>query len=224
MNLKDLQNLDLNDLRSLDVNNIGSWPLAGRVFVLILAFAALCVGGWFYFIKDKLVTLEKAEQEEQTLRNEFASKQARAANLEAYKAQLEEMQRSFGAMLRQLPGRTEVENLVVDISQTALSSGLQQELFKPEGEQPRDFYAELPIKMRLTGNYHQFGTFASGVAALPRIMTLHDISIQPVSSKQKEEGKGPLVMEVTAKTYRYLDTEEQAAQEAAQKAAQKRRR
>ncbi len=223
MNLKDLQNLNIEDLRNLDVNNIGSWPVAGRAFVLIIAFAALCAGGWFYFIKDKLVNLEKAEQEEQTLRDEFSSKQARAANLEAYKAQLEEMQRSFGAMLRQLPGRTEVENLVVDISQTALSSGLQQELFKPEGEQPRDFYAELPIKMRLTGSYHQFGTFASGVAALPRIVTLHDISIQPVSSGQNAEGKGPLVMEVTAKTYRYLDTEEQAAQDAAQKKARGRR-
>lgn len=218
MNLKDLQNLNLDDLRKLDVNNIGSWPMAGRAFVLLVAFAALCAGGWFYFIKDKLVTLEKSEQEEQTLRDEFAAKQARAANLEAYKAQLEEMQRSFGAMLRQLPGRTEVENLVVDISQTALSSGLQQELFKPEGEQPRDFYAELPIKMRLAGSYHQFGAFASGVAALPRIVTLHDISIRPVNDAQRQDGKGPLVMEVTAKTYRYLDTEEQAAQESAQKA------
>lgn len=225
MNWEQIKNLDLNDLRNLDVNNIGSWPAPARVAVLVLIFLLVTGGGWWFKIKDMLTTLEQAERKEQELRREFASKQARAANLEAYKAQLEEMRRSFGAMLRQLPGKTEVDNLLVDISQTALAAGLQQELFKPESEIPRDFYAELPVKMRYTGGFHEFGTFASGVAALPRIVTLHDISIQPVSAGQNPQGggQGPLVMEVTAKTYRYLDEQEQAAQNAARQQQQRRR-
>jgi type IV pilus assembly protein PilO len=221
MNWEQIKNFDVNDLRNLDVNNIGSWPTPARVAVLILAFALVAGGGWWYLIKDKLENLEKAERTEQELKQEFAGKQAKAANLEAYKAQLEEMQRSFGAMLRQLPGKTEVDNLLVDISQTALASGLQQQLFKPESEVPKDFYAELPVKMRYTGSFHEFGTFTSGVAALPRIVTLHDITIKPVGGKQDGAEDGPLVMEVTAKTYRYLDDQEQSAQEAANKGGRK---
>lgn len=228
MKWEDIKNFDVNDLRTLDVNTIGSWPLPGRLMVLFAAFILVVAGSWFYVIKDKLTQLEKAEREELQLKEQFAGKQRRAANLDAYKTQLEEMQQSFGAMLRQLPGRTEVDSLVVDISQTALASGLQQELFKPEGEQPRDFYAELPIKMRLTGNYHEFGAFASGVAALPRIVTLHDIAIVPKTAagrgRQQTIPGVELTMEVTAKTYRYLDEQEQAAQEAAQKQKQPGRR
>jgi type IV pilus assembly protein PilO len=160
--------------------------------------------------------LQQKEAQEQTLRQEFQQKHARAVNLAVYKQQLKDLQRSFGALLRQLPGKTEVPNLLVDISQTALGAGLQQKLFQPEHEQAQDFYAELPIKMVLTGSYHQFGEFVSGIAALPRIVTLHDIQIQP----DKEKGAGgydDLTLTLTAKTYRYLDQDEMAAAQTGKK-------
>ena len=150
--------------------------------------------------------LQKAEADELDLRSQFENKQQRAANLEAYKTQLGEMERSFGAMLRQLPGKTEVPNLLVDISQTGLSAGLQEKLFQPGGEKSNGFYAELPIKIKLVGSYHQFGAFVSGIAALPRIVTLHDIQITPVNEKEKG-GYDNLIMDVTAKTYRYIEDE-----------------
>ena len=146
--------------------------------------------------------LERAEQEEQELRKSFEQKQRKAANFNAYKDQLAEIERSFGTMLRQLPGKTEIPNLLVDISQTGLAAGLQEELFQPSGETRKDFYAEKPIKMRLTGSYHEFGRFVSDIAALPRIVTLHDIEIEPQKS---DEADDLLVLTVTAKTYRYLD-------------------
>jgi type IV pilus assembly protein PilO len=154
--------------------------------------------------------LERYQDEEQKLRLEFKSKHAKAVNLEVYKQQLKDIERSFGAMLRQLPGRTEVPNLLVDISQTGLAAGLQEKLFQPGPEQRKDFYAELPIKIRLSGSYHQFGEFVSGIAALPRIVTLHDIEIKPESKDSYDQ----LTLDLTAKTYRYLDEEEQAAAEA----------
>jgi type IV pilus assembly protein PilO len=150
--------------------------------------------------------LQKAEADELDLKSQFENKQQRAANLDAYKAQLGEMERSFGAMLRQLPGKTEVPNLLVDISQTGLAAGLQEKLFQPAGEQSKGFYAELPIKIRLVGSYHEFGTFVSGIAALPRIVTLHDIQITPVAP-DKAGGYDTLTMDVTAKTYRYIEDE-----------------
>ena len=150
--------------------------------------------------------LQKAEADELDLRSQFENKQQRAANLEAYKVQLGEMERSFGAMLRQLPGKTEVPNLLVDISQTGLAAGLQEKLFQPGGEKSNGFYAELPIKIKLVGSYHQFGAFVSGIAALPRIVTLHDIQITPVDDKEKG-GYDNLTMDVTAKTYRYIEDE-----------------
>lgn len=204
MNLDELKNIDLS---SLDINNIGSWPAAIKGVVLVIAFGAVLGLGYKFMITDQLTTLDSKTKEEQQLRTEFAAKQARAANLDAYKAQLEEMRRSFGAMLRQLPGKAEIEGLLVDISQAGLGAGLQQELFAPQGEAAKEFYAEVPIQIRLSGSFHQFGAFASAVAALPRIVTLHDIAI----SKQ---GDNSLRMDVIAKTYRYLDDEE-AAQNAA---------
>jgi type IV pilus assembly protein PilO len=153
---------------------------------------------------DDRPVLQKAEQDELDLRAQFETKQQRAANLEAYKGQLAEMERSFGAMLRQLPGKTEVPNLLVDISQTGLAAGLQEKLFQPGAEKSNGFYAELPIHIRLVGSYHEFGNFVSGIAALPRIVTLHDISISPADSKG---GYDNLVMDVTAKTYRYIEDE-----------------
>jgi type IV pilus assembly protein PilO len=157
----------------------------------------------FVWTVDRPV-LQKAEADELDLRTQFENKQQRAANLDAYKQQLGEMERSFGAMLRQLPGKTEVPNLLVDISQTGLAAGLSEKLFQPGPEKSNGFYAELPIKIRLVGSYHQFGAFVSGIAALPRIVTLHDIQISPVSEKSSGNYDN-LTMDVTAKTYRYIE-------------------
>ena len=194
---------DLNDL-NLDPNNIGSWPVAARAIVIILLCVALLFAGYYLDTSDQLLELETAENKETSLKKEFETKQAKAINLEAYKAQMLEMQRSFGALLQQLPGKTEVAELLVDISRIGIISGLEFELFKPEAETPKEFYAELPIKIRVKGSYHQFGNFASATAALSRIVTLHDLSL---SSKNKSSD-GRMIMDATAKTYRYLDQEE----------------
>jgi type IV pilus assembly protein PilO len=164
------------------------------------------IGGYYLDIEEQLNRLSKVENKEVELRRTFETKQAKAANLDGYKKQLEEMKQSFGAMLRQLPNKTEVADLLVDVSQTGLASGLEFELFKPEAEVPREFYAELPIQLKVTGQYHEFGQFISGLAALPRIVTIHDIKIKP--RDKKSEGGRLLVLEATAKTYRYLDEEE----------------
>ena len=197
-----MKEINLNDL---DFNNIGKWPTALKVALIIIVCAAVAVAGFFLDVKKQSAKLQRAEKEEVTLKQEFESKQAKAVNLDAYKQQLKDIEESFGAMLRQLPSKTEVEGLLVDISQTGLASGIEFQLFKPEGEKYIDFYAELPIKMKMTGTYHEFGNFVSGVAALPRIVTLHDISIT------KDQKSDRLTMEVTAKTYRYLDETEIAA-------------
>ncbi len=203
----------MDELRSLDPRDPGRWPLAIRVgavgvWFLVLAFILLYVVVW----QNQNPELERRQALEQQLRTEFRNKHAKAVNLEVYKTQLKDIERSFGALLRQLPGKTEVPNLLVDISQTGLAAGLQEKLFQPAAEQKRDFYAELPIKIRLSGSYHEFGEFVSGIAALPRIVTLHDIEIHPVSGK--DAGFDNLTLDVTAKTYRYLDEEELATAEA----------
>jgi type IV pilus assembly protein PilO len=197
----------IEELRNLDPRDVGRWPLAVRGFFILLVFV-ICAGFcWYMFVwDDDRPVLQKAEADELDLKSQFENKQQRAANLDAYKAQLGEMERSFGAMLRQLPGKTEVPNLLVDISQTGLAAGLQEKLFQPSGEQSKGFYAELPIKIRLVGSYHEFGTFVSGIAALPRIVTLHDIQITPVAA-DKAGGYDNLTMDVTAKTYRYIEDE-----------------
>jgi type IV pilus assembly protein PilO len=195
----------LEQLQALDPRDVGRWPLPVRGFFIALAFAVLAALGWYFFIwDDDRPLLQKAEAEEQDLRTQFETKQQRAANLDAYKLQLADMERDFGAMLRQLPGKTEVPNLLVDISQTGLSAGLQEKLFQPGGEKGNGFYAELPIKIRLVGSYHEFGNFVSGIAALPRIVTLHDIQITPVDANK---GYDNLIMDLTAKTYRYIEDE-----------------
>ncbi len=189
------------DLNNLDFNNIGSWPAAVRgVLIAIVAIAVLTLG-YFLDIQSQQTELERVTSEENRLKQEFESKQAKAANLEAYKAQMAEMKDSFGAMIRQLPSKTEVEDLLVDISQTGLASGIEFQLFKPLPEKHIEFYAELPIQLKMTGTYHQFGEFVSGIAALPRIVTLENIEIN-------KGRKGDLTMSVTAKTYRYLDENE----------------
>jgi type IV pilus assembly protein PilO len=202
-------NLNLNfleELRDLDPRDPGRWPLpvlagaVGATFILLTLFLI-----YFFVWNDVRPELQQKEGQEQSLRQEYQQKHAQAVNLAVYKQQLKDLQRSFGALLRQLPGRTEVPNLLVDISQTALAAGLQQKLFQPESEQAQDFYAELPIKMVLTGSYHQFGEFVSGIAALPRIVTLHDIDIKPTDSGGNYDD---LTLTLTAKTYRYLDQDE----------------
>ena len=192
-------------LRTLDPRDPGRWPLAVRGFFVAVIFVVCAGFAWYMLVwnEDRPV-LQKAEADELDLRSQFESKQQRAANLEAYKGQLGEMERSFGTMLRQLPGKTEVPNLLVDISQSGLAAGLQEKLFQPGTEKSNGFYAELPIRIRLVGTYHEFGAFVSGIAALPRIVTLHDIEIQPVAA---DKGYDNLVMDVTAKTYRYIEDE-----------------
>ncbi len=192
------------ELQSLDVNDVGRWPLAFRAAVIAIVFLiVLGLGIYWFIIQDKAPQLSRAQEEEKELRVTFENKQRKAANYDAYKAQLAQIEQSFGTMLRQLPGKTEIPSLIVDISQTGLAAGLQEKLFVPQAEVPRDFYAEKPIKIRLTGGYHEIGSFVSGIAALPRIVTLHDIVITP----EKDQEFDGLSMEVTAKTYRYLDEE-----------------
>ena len=198
----------IDELRSLDTNDPGRWPMPFRMAAVGIALVAtLAIGIYLFVVKEEMPLLERAQQEEVNLRSTFEDRQRKAANFDAYRAQLADIERDFGAMLRQLPGKTEVPNLLVDISQTGLGAGLDELLFQPSGEVQRDYYAELPIKLRYTGSYHELGNFVSGIAALPRIVTLHDISIRPTS-----QGGSPdeLTLDVTAKTYRYLDAEEAA--------------
>ena len=196
----------LEELKTLDVNDIGRWPLAFRAAVIVIVFGAVVAFGvYLTIVKDKAPQLEKAQQEEQNLRLAFESKQRKAANYDEYKKQLEQMEQSFGTMLRQLPGETEIPSLIVDISQTGLAAGLQEKLFQPQPEVRRDFYAEKPILIHLAGSYHDIANFVSGVAALPRIVTLHDINVTP----DRTDAFDRLSISVTAKTYRYLDEEAQ---------------
>lgn len=192
------------ELRALDVNDVGRWPFAFRAGVIGLVFAVVVgLGIYWTIIENKAPQLKRAQIDEQTLRVTFENKQRKAANYDAYKAQLAQMEQSFGTMLRQLPGETEIPSLIVDISQTGLAAGLQEKLFQPQAEIPRDFYAEKPIKIRLSGGYHEIANFVSGVASLPRIVTLHDIIITPDDKEMYDK----LSIEVTAQTYRYLDEE-----------------
>jgi type IV pilus assembly protein PilO len=205
----------LDQLRTLDPRDVGRWPVAVRGVFVLLGFAVVAAFGWYMFVwNDDRPLLQKAEADELDLRAQFENKQQRAANLDAYRAQLGEMERSFGAMLRQLPGKTEVPNLLVDISQTGLAAGLTEKLFQPGSEKSNGFYAELPIKIKLVGSYHDFGRFVSGIAALPRIVTLNDIQITPADAKG---GYDNLTMDVTAKTYRYIEDQGGGAKPGAKK-------
>ena len=198
----------LDDLKSLDPNDPGRWPLPVRVGCVALCFVLLAAGSFWYFVwSEQKPKLDAATAQEQTLRNTFKAKHSKAVNLEVYQQQLADIERSFGALLRQLPGKTEVQSLLIDISQVGVGAGLEEKLFQPANEIAKDFYAELPIKIRLTGNYHQMGEFVSGIAALPRIVTLHDITIKP----ENRDAYDNLSVELTAKTFRYLDDSEVAA-------------
>ena len=212
----------LQELRSLDPRDPGRWPLAIRAIAVAICFVVSTLLLIYFFVwTDRVPELQARENTEQQLRNEYRSKHSKAINLVLYKQQLADIEKSFGAMLRQLPSRTEVPNLLVDISQTGLAAALQEKLFQPGQEVKKDFYAELPIRIELTGSYHEFGAFVSGIAALPRIVTLGDIQITPLD---KNAGFDQLQLALTAKTYRYLDDEEIAAAEAEKRKADQAKR
>ncbi len=189
--------MNLSDLNNLDLSNSGNWPAPVKAVAIIVLCVGVLGAGYWFDTKEQLAALEKKEKQETEKKQIFEGKQRKAANLEPLRQQLEEMKQSFGAMLRQLPNQAEIDALLVDISQTGLASGLEFELFKPGKETQAEFYAEKPIQIRVRGRYHEFGEFVSGVAALPRIVTQHNISVNPSQSE--------LVMEATAKTYRYLE-------------------
>jgi len=198
----------IEQIRELDPNDPGRWPFAFRMGAIGIIFLIATIAMAYFLVwKPKKPELDTARAEETRLLDTLAQKARKAANLDAYKAQLAEMEQSFGAMLRKLPNKTEVPNLLTDISQQGAGAGLEQRLFQPGQQVNRDFYAELPIKMRLTGSYHAIGAFVSGIAALPRIVTLHDVEITSIS---KDRAVDELQLDVTAKTYRYLDEEEKA--------------
>jgi type IV pilus assembly protein PilO len=194
----------VDELKSLDANDVGRWPLVFRAGVIAIVFVIVVGAGVYYtIIEDKAPALERVKQEEVTLRDVFKNKQRKAVNFQAYKTQMDQMLQSFGTMLRQLPGQTEIPSLIVDISQTGLAAGLQEKLFLPQPEIPKDFYAEKPITISLSGGYHEIANFVSGIAALPRIVTLHDINISPENPSNYDL----LTLQVTAKTYRYIEEE-----------------
>ena len=202
------------DIRDADFTDLGSAPTSVRVVLLSVTLILILVAGFYLFVNDKIDFLEQERQQELSLRSDFEYKQQKAANLEAYEQQLVDMQELLKTMFRQLPGKTEMDKLLVDVSQTALAAGIDVQLFEPQAESFQDFYAERPILIRMLGDYHEFGEFVSGVAALPRvvILTMHDISLKRAGANQSRFGdsEGRLVLEGRVKTYRYVDDEEAA--------------
>lgn len=205
----------LDDFRNLNPKDVGAWPIAPRVAVLLGLFVAILVAGWWFVWNDELDVLAARQQDELKLRDEYVAKKTQAVNLDLYTQQLSEIDRSFGALLKQLPNKSEVESLLVEINQSGMGRGLQFDLFRPGQEVSKDFYAELPIDVRLTGSYHDFGAFAGDIGVLSRIVTLNNISIS-VNPQAKD---GSLVMDAVTKTFRYLDDEEIAAKKKAAQAA-----
>ena len=204
--------MNLEELRRLNIRDVGNWPILPKVMILAAIFVVILVLGLLLDWKEQWETLEAAEQEEVKLKEQYAQKKAKAINFELYVQQLNEVEQSFGALVKQLPNRSEIDALLTDVNQAGLGRGLQFELFRPAAqEKMADFYAELPIKIRITGNYHDMGAFASDVAQLPRIVTLNDVAIT--------NEKGVLALDAEARTFRYLDEEEIARQRALAKAA-----
>ncbi len=202
------------DFRSLDPKDIGAWPLLPRVTVLLGLFLVLLAGGWWFDWKSQLEELDAKQQQETKLKDEYLDKKKQAVNLDEYRKQLAEIDKTFGALLKQLPNKAEMEALLIDINQAGLGRGLQFELFKPGKETLKDFYAELPITLKITGNYHDLGAFAADVAKLSRIVSLTNVAVAPDKGAQ-------LKMDAIAMTYRYLDEEELAAQRRAKSAQDK---
>ena len=197
--------MELTSLEELDFNEAGEWPVIIKVIAIILLCIVIWAGGYYFIIKDKQSGLRDVEAKEIKLKQEFATKQRKVANLDAYRSQLVEMEAMLGTMLEQLTNESEVAALLIDISRTGLVNGLVFELFKPGDENQRDFYAELPVTMTVTGTYHQFGRFVSGLAALPRIVTVHDFMIKPLG---KDSDK--MTMDISVKTYRYFSDNEES--------------
>lgn len=207
--------MKLSDFRDLDFQNSGNWPQGVKITFCVLLFGVICLAGWYFQIRGEQEDLESKQKQEEALKSDFRIKQAKAVNLEALRQQLEEMKDMLRQMLRQLPSKTEMPELLVDISQTALSSGIENDLFQPGAETIKEFYAEKPITLRMVGSYHQFGTFISGVATLPRvvILTMHDVSLRPQAGAAPGGAKpaltsGTLALEGTVKTYRYVEDDE----------------
>jgi len=219
MKLPSLAEIDFkavaNDFRNLNPQDVGAWPVIPRIAALLGLFLAILLAGWWFFWSDELEALTARQQDELKLKDEFVAKKTQAVNLDLYTQQLTEIDRSFGALLKQLPNKSEVESLLIEINQSGMGRGLQFDLFKPGQEISQDFYAELPISVRLTGNYHDFGAFAGDIGRLSRIVTLNNISI--TANAQGKEGN--LVMDAVTKTFRYLDEEELAAKRKAEQAA-----
>lgn len=200
------------EFKTLDPKDPGQWPLIPRIIILAAIFLALLLSAWWFGWRVQLEELDAKEKEEVKLKEDWLGKKKQAVNLDEYRRQLAEMDRSFGVLLKQLPNKSEMESLLVDINQAGLGRGLQFELFKPGAETVKDFYAELPITVKLTGSYHDLGGFAGDIAKMPRIVTLNDIEVSEAQGQ-----KGLLMLSTTAKTFRYLDDEELAKQKKAAK-------
>ena len=210
----DFQRL-LDDFRFLNPNDPGAWPLAPKISLLVGVFVAILAAGWWFVWDAQWVDLQTREQEEETLKQQYLDKKRQAVNLDLYTQQLAEIDRSFGALLKQLPNKSEIEALLIEVNQAGLGRGLQFELFRPGQEIVKDFYAELPISVKINGAYHDFGAFAADIARLPRIVTLNNIAITPTSAA------GGLSLDATTKTFRYLDDEEIARQKKPAQGAKK---
>jgi type IV pilus assembly protein PilO len=210
--------MTLDDLQNIDVNNIASWPLPIKIGGVALVGILIIAAGFWFIIRGELDDLAQRQNQEAKLKETYSTKAGLAINLAAYKTQMEEMRQTFGSLLRQLPDTTEVPDLLIDITQAGLGQGLEFVLFKPEKERPKEFYAELPISIKVTGSYHELANFVSDVAALPRIVTFGDIAI----TTDKKSSK--LLMAAKAKTYRYLDELEIAELAKASKKKKKGRR
>lgn len=214
-----LPNIDFqaiaDDFRYMNPNDPGAWPLVPKITVLVGMLLLLLLGGWWFFWSDQLAELDAKQHEEESLRQQYLEKKRQTINLDLYTQQLAEIDRSFGALLKQLPDKSEVEALLIEVNQAGLGRGLQFELFRPGAEVVKDFYAELPISVKINGSYHDLGAFAADIAKLPRIVTLNNISIAPI-----KDGGG-LTLDATTKTFRYLDEEEIARQKKPAKGAAK---
>jgi len=196
----------LDDFRYMNPNDPGAWPVIPKVSILLGVFLAFLLAGWWFLWNDQLSTLDVAQQEELALKDQYLLKKRQAVNLDLYTQQLAEIDRSFGALLKQLPNKSEIEALLIEVNQAGLGRGLQFELFRPGAEQIKDFYAEMPVTVKINGNYHDIGTFAADIAKLPRIVTLNGVSIAPL------KGGESLTLDATVKTFRYLDENELAQQ------------
>lgn len=224
--MKPLSRVDLpavvEQFRGLNPNDVATWPLLPRLAALCAIFIVALGAGWYFVWNDQASTLAAREQEEVKLKSEYLEKKKKAINLDLYVQQLNEIDQTFGALLKQLPNKSEMDALLIEINQAGLGRGLQFELFKPGAELVKDFYAELPIQVKLTGSYHEFGAFAADVSKLSRIVTLNNITISNVGGKAGADATGRLALDATVKTFRYLDPEEMAKVRAASKPPAKR--